>query len=159
VEPRITAIEHGLAPWIELESMPTSSWTLIERMKFWRVPAVIDGYRLSWARAWGVIEPNGTIPVTAKTLFQAASISKAVGAMGVMYLVHDGKVRLDGNVNDQLTSWKIPDNQFTASRYVTLRELLSHSAMTSVHGFPGVRRQNLLDKLALESREDLAHLS
>jgi CubicO group peptidase (beta-lactamase class C family) len=119
VEPRITAIEHGLAPWIELENMPTASWTLTERMKFWRVPAVsvavIDGYRVAWARAWGVTEPNGTIPATTKTLFQAGSISKAVGAMGVMHLVQDGKLHLDGNVNDQLTSWKIHDNKFTAS--------------------------------------------
>jgi CubicO group peptidase (beta-lactamase class C family) len=57
--------------------------------------------------------------------------------MGVMRLVQDGKLKPDTNVNNQLRSWKIHDNQFTSSKPVALRELLSHSAMTSIHGFPG----------------------
>ena len=37
----------------------------------------------------------------------------------------------------KLTSWKLPDNEFTAKKKVTLRNLLSHTAGTTVHGFPG----------------------
>jgi CubicO group peptidase (beta-lactamase class C family) len=57
--------------------------------------------------------------------------------MGVMHLVQEGKLNLDVNVNDYLKSWKVPDNKFTRAKPVTLRELLSHSAGTTVHGFPG----------------------
>jgi CubicO group peptidase (beta-lactamase class C family) len=54
-----------------------------------------------------------------------------------MHLVQEGKLTLDGNVNDTLESWKVPDNQFTRAKPVTLRELLTHSAGTNVHGFFG----------------------
>jgi len=36
-----------------------------------------------------------------------------------------------------LKSWKLPENNFTAQHPVTLRELLSHTAGISVHGFEG----------------------
>jgi CubicO group peptidase (beta-lactamase class C family) len=36
-----------------------------------------------------------------------------------------------------LTSWKIPENAYTATEKVTLKRLLGHVAGTTVHGFPG----------------------
>src|SRR6185312_637162 len=76
-------------------------------------------------------------PVTPETLFQAGSISKPVAAMVAMKKVEQGKIALDDNINNKLTSWKLPDNEFTAKKKVTLRNLLSHTAGTTVHGFPG----------------------
>jgi CubicO group peptidase (beta-lactamase class C family) len=75
--------------------------------------------------------------VTSSTMFQAASISKAVSATGALYLVEQGKLSLDEDVNKELTTWKVPENEFTATQKVTLRRLLSHNAGTTVHGFPG----------------------
>src|SRR5262249_827570 len=110
-------------------------------MSFYKVPAVsvavINEYKIEWAQAWGVTESGGRDQVSSDTLFQAGSISKAVGAMGAMHLVQEGKLSLDANVDQELKSWKIPKNQFTGSKAVTLRELLSHSGGTTVHGFPG----------------------
>lgn len=40
-------------------------------------------------------------------------------------------------MNDELKSWRIPDNEFTKDQKVTLRRILSHSAGLTVHGFPG----------------------
>ena len=71
------------------------------------------------------------------TLFQAASISKPVAALAALHLSQYGNYTLDENVNDKLKSWKVPDNEFTAKQKVTVRELLSHSAGLTVHGFPG----------------------
>ena len=52
-------------------------------------------------------------------------------------MVEQGKLELDAPVNRQLKSWRIPDNAFTEAQPVTLRQLLGHTAGTSVHGFPG----------------------
>jgi CubicO group peptidase (beta-lactamase class C family) len=51
--------------------------------------------------------------------------------------VEKGKLKLDQNVNDELISWKLPENEFTKDQKVTLRRILSHSAGTNVHGFSG----------------------
>ena len=88
------------------------------------------------ARAYGVTSPGGA-PVTTTTLFQAGSISKPVAAMGALKLVEAGQLSFDSDVNAQLKTWKVPDNEFTTTQKVTLRRLLSHTAGLTVHGFPG----------------------
>jgi len=56
--------------------------------------AVIHDGAIQWARGFGVARVGGP-PVTAKTLFQAASISKPVTALAVLRLVQAGKLDLD----------------------------------------------------------------
>ena len=106
-----------------------------------RVPglslAIIQDGRIVETRAYGVIEAGGTVPVTTSTLFQAGSISKPVAAVGALRLVEQGKLSLDTDVNQTLRSWKVPSNEHTAAKPVTLRGLLSHTAGLTVHGFPG----------------------
>ena len=51
--------------------------------------------------------------------------------------MQDGKLALDEDVNLKLKSWKVPDSEFTKVEKVTLRRLLTHSAGTTVSGFPG----------------------
>jgi CubicO group peptidase (beta-lactamase class C family) len=99
--------------------------------------AIIQDGRIVEARAYGVTEAGGRVPVTPSTLFQAGSISKSVAALGALHLVEQGKLDLDGDVNLKLTTWKVPTNGFVATRPVTLRGLLSHTAGLTVHGFPG----------------------
>ncbi len=101
--------------------------------------AVIENYNIDWTRAWGVTDVRGSSPASADTMFQAASISKAVAAMAIMHLVDSDKLNLDTDVNDYLRTWKVPDNEFTRTRPVTMRELLSHSAGANIHGFAGYR--------------------
>ena len=138
VESHIAAIVNGLLPE---HADSSTKWLLADRMSFYKVPAVsialINNYEIEWARAWGVTEAGGAQPVTPDTLFQAAQVSQCVGAMAVMRLVQEGKLNLDINVNEVLKTWKVQNNEFTGSRLVTLRELLSHSAVTSVPGFSG----------------------
>lgn len=98
--------------------------------------AVIHDGAIQWARGFGLTRVGGP-PVTANTLFQAASISKPVTALAVLRLVQAGKLELDTDVNRYLKSWKIPSNTFTVEHPVTLRELLTHSAGVTVHGFRG----------------------
>jgi CubicO group peptidase (beta-lactamase class C family) len=55
----------------------------------------------------------------------------------MLRLVERGTLDLDADVNRYLTSWKVPDNKFTATEKVTLRRIVSHTAGLTVHGFPG----------------------
>jgi CubicO group peptidase (beta-lactamase class C family) len=116
-------------------------FTVRQLLDTFKVPgvsmAVIDNYQIAWARGFGVTGPESTAPVTRRTLFQAGSISKPVAAVGAMWLVEQGKVSLDEDVNQKLKSWKVPENEFTREQKVTLRRLVSHTAGLTVHGFPG----------------------
>jgi CubicO group peptidase (beta-lactamase class C family) len=98
--------------------------------------AVVAGGSLAWAEGWGVCDASRGDPVTPRTLFQAGSISKPVAAMCALRLVAAGKLKLDTDVNDVLTGWQVPANLGWQPR-VTLRQLLSHTAGLTVHGFPG----------------------
>jgi CubicO group peptidase (beta-lactamase class C family)/predicted transcriptional regulator YdeE len=115
--------------------------SLPELMKTFNVPglsiAVIENHKIVNANGYGVIAPGSSTPVTMKTLFQAGSISKPVAATGALSLVEQGKLSLDENVNNKLTTWKVPENEFTQTEKVTLRRLMSHTAGLTVHGFPG----------------------
>jgi len=139
VQPRIERIEKGLLSAVLVKGDPGR--TIQERMKFYKVPgvsvAVINDYKVEWARGYGVKDIETKEPVTTETLFQAGSISKPVAAMTALKRVEQGKIALDQNINDKLTSWKLPDNEFTAKRKVTLANLLSHTGGLTVHGFPG----------------------
>ncbi len=139
LEAEIKRVEQGLLPPVLIKGDP--SWSIEERMKFYKCPglsvAVIKDFKILWARAYGVKDLETKEPVTTETLFQAGSISKSVNAMIAMKKVEQGKLSLDANINDKLTSWKLPDNEFTAKKKVTLKNLLSHTAGTTVHGFPG----------------------
>jgi CubicO group peptidase (beta-lactamase class C family) len=99
--------------------------------------AVIDEGRIVKAKGYGFTDKSRSTPVTTATLFQAGSISKSVAAMGAMRLVQDGRLLLDEDVNSKLRTWKMPENEFTKDKKVTLRGILSHTAGLTVHGFPG----------------------
>ena len=74
--------------------------------------------------------------VSGDTIYQVASISKVIFALAVMCLVKRQRLALDVDVNSYLTSWRIPDRNGWLPR-VTLRQLLSHTAGTTVDGFSG----------------------
>jgi len=139
VQPRIKRVEEGLLPPVLIKGGPV--WTIQERLKHYMVPgvsvAVINDFKVEWARGYGVKDTDTNEPVTTETLFQAGSISKPVAAMVALKKVEQGKIALDENINNKLTSWKLPDNEFTAKRKVTLANLLSHTGGLTVHGFPG----------------------
>ncbi len=136
---RITRVENGLSPAVTIRGAPRSKMTLSERLAHYKVPgvsiAVINNGGIEWARGYGVARDG--VPVRTDTLFQAASISKPVAAMGALSLVEKGKLNLDEDVNLKLKSWKVPENEFTREKKVTLRGLLNHSAGISGHGFRG----------------------
>jgi CubicO group peptidase (beta-lactamase class C family) len=141
LEHRIARIEANLVPGLIVRNGPDRPLTIAARMHFHHTPgvsiAVLNGGVVEWARAYGVAEAGSPGPVTTRTRFQAASISKPVAAMAALRLVQDGRLALDEDVNAKLSSWKVPENDLTKTEKVTLRRLLSHTAGLTVHGFPG----------------------
>jgi CubicO group peptidase (beta-lactamase class C family) len=138
---RIDAVENGLAPSVSVSGSTAIARTIQDRMRTYHVPgvsvAVIQNYRIDWAKGYGVTDLGSKLPVSAETRFQAGSISKPVAVAGALRLVQDGTLSLDEDVNQKLRSWKVPENAFTRQQKVTLRQLMSHSAGLTVHGFPG----------------------
>lgn len=101
--------------------------------------AVIEDGKIDWAAGYGVREAGLAAPVTPDTMFLAGSISKPVAAFAALIMVQRGWLELDCDVNAYLTSWQVPANGSWQPR-ITLRQLFSHSAGTTVEGFRGYRR-------------------
>jgi CubicO group peptidase (beta-lactamase class C family) len=140
---RVERVINGLLPETALQNQYTAPATLVERMAHYRTPgvsmAVVNNGEIEWARGFGLRQWGSPEPVTEETLFQAGSISKPIFALAMMRLVEDGRLDLDEDVNAYLTAWKIPATGSWQPK-VTLRQLLSHSAGLTVHGFPGYLR-------------------
>ena len=126
----IKKVETGLTTQVYIEG--DSTWSIEERMKHYGIPgvsiAVIHNGEIAWTKGYGVVDKESKAPVTEQTLFQAAATSMPVTAYGALRLVEQNKVGLDENINSYLKSWKLPDNEFTKEKKVTIRNLLNHSA-------------------------------
>ena len=140
-EARFAAIEATAVEILMGEKEQPLRLSLPQLMELYKVPAlsiaVIDDYKVVWAKGYGTIGTGSTAPVGTHTLFQAGSISKPVAATGALYLVQQGKLALDEDVNLKLKTWKVPENEFTKDQKVTLRRLMSHTGGLTIHGFPG----------------------
>jgi len=112
----------------------TKSLTLEQAMNALKIPSVslalIDGDRIAFVRAYGA-------SATPETLYQAASMSTFLAAVGAMRLVETERLDLDEDVNAKLTSWKVPPNNLDKDHKVTLRGLLSMTGGINVPGFQG----------------------
>lgn len=141
ISQKIRRIEKNLLPSILNQDKYAPEMTLTARMQQYKTPgvsiAVINNGEIEWIQGYGICKQDSNIAITTTTLFQAASISKPVAAMAALSLVQEGKVDLDEDVNHRLKSWKVPENEHTIEKKVTLRGLLSHTAGMTVHGFQG----------------------
>lgn len=139
VQNRINEVEKKLFAAVRVEG--EGPWTVEERLAFHKIPgvsiAVIRDYKLDWARAYGWADSDEQRAVTTETLFQAASISKSLNAVGLLKLAQDGKVALDTDINTYLISWKFPYDSASHGKKITITNLLSHTAGLTVHGFRG----------------------
>lgn len=97
--------------------------------------AIRDG-KVVYANRFGQRHLGGPgeppLPVTERTLFRVASISKLVVAVGVMRLVEAGVLDLDADVSARL-GWTLRHPRF-AQQPITLRLLLSHRSGLSDGG-------------------------
>ena len=140
----INAIENGLIESIQIKGDSIRKFNILERMDFYKVPgvsiAIVENGKLKWAKGYGYANTENGAKVDANTLFQAGSISKPVAALAALKLFENDSIELNTDVNHYLKDWQIPENEFTKTEKVTLEKLLTHTAGTTVHGFPGYRQ-------------------
>lgn len=127
-----------------------------ERMEYYNVAGlsltlINDGQITD--SCFGVLEAGTTKKVDENSVFNACSISKFLTSVLVLKLSNQGLLDINENVNNRLTSWKVPENEFTQTKKVTIRNLLRHesgivdpegsfSNLNTTHGVP-----NMIDLL------------
>jgi CubicO group peptidase (beta-lactamase class C family) len=140
VENKISQVEINLSGWVQLEDTQVL-YRLADRMNFYNVHgvsiAVIHNYKLEWARGYGMADMAEHRPVNTQTLFQAASISKSLNAVGILKLVQSGRLSLTDDINNYFKTFKFPPDSVANFKKITIGNLLSHSAGLTVHGFAG----------------------
>jgi len=85
--------------------------------------ALIRDGKTYWLHEFGVRNTKTNAPVTADTIFEAASLSKPVFAYGVLKLVDAGKLDLDASLSKYLPKPYIDDPRINQ---ITARFVLSH---------------------------------
>jgi CubicO group peptidase (beta-lactamase class C family) len=109
------------------------------------VAVIVDG-KTAFIKGYGHADVEQERPVTADTVFNVGSVSKAAAAWGVMKLVEDGEIDLDAPVERYLTRWHLPESEFDSAG-VTMRRLLSHTAGLSLQGYRGFPPTSTLPSL------------
>ncbi len=128
-----------------------------ERMKYYNIAglsmSLINNGEINMTSSFGVLKAGTTKKVDENSIFNACSISKFLTSILVLKLSDQGLLDINDNVNNRLTSWKVPENEFTQTKKVTIRNLLSHesgivdpkgsfSNLNTTHGVP-----NMIDLL------------
>ncbi|MFM2360181.1 MAG: hypothetical protein RLY16_2174 [Bacteroidota bacterium] len=140
---KITAFENGLTEPKALlfEDSILNKYNIIQRMKYHKVPsvsiAIIDNGKIVLSKTYGWADIGKKRPANINTLYQVASISKSINAFGILKLVQAGKLSLTQDIRSYLKTWTFPDNEFSRNKTITIKNLLSHTAGLSVHGFIG----------------------
>ncbi|WPP49660.1 serine hydrolase domain-containing protein [Catalinimonas niigatensis] len=149
IQYRIKQVENSLSPIVRIAGKPL--WNIEERMQDYNLAglsiAVINDFQVEWAKGYGVTNVETKTKVNTETVFQAASMSKTVNAVALLKIADKQNISLDSNINSLLTSWKFPYNESINNEGITLRQLLSHTAGLSTHGFGGYKNSKDLPSI------------
>jgi CubicO group peptidase (beta-lactamase class C family) len=88
---------------------------------------VVDGELLD-SYSFGYANLGLKIPVTTKSLFRIASMTKSVTAMAIVKLRDDGQLRLDDPVDQYIPELKMTDLLANDAPVITIRHLLTQDA-------------------------------
>lgn len=87
---------------------------------------LVEGDSVLHLSGYGLADIESNTPVNANSsIFGVASISKTFVATAIMQLVEDGKVALDTDVNNYLTSFQL---KYPFNDSITIQHLLTHTA-------------------------------
>ncbi len=107
--------------------------------------AVVQDGRLVFAKGYGLRDSGHRLPVTTKTLFPIASITKSFTVTALGTLVDEGKLEWDRPVREYLPGFRMFDP--VATEQLTARDMVTHRS--------GLPRHDLLWYTSSFSREQL----
>ena len=106
-----------------------------DTMSTWRLPgmavAIVQNDRVIYLKAFGVKEFGKTDPVTADTLFEIGSTTKAFTTTAMAMLVDEKKIDWDDPVRQHIDYFHLSDP--CADSLVMLRDIVSHRTGLSRH--------------------------
>ncbi|MBS1500844.1 MAG: beta-lactamase family protein [Bacteroidetes bacterium] len=141
IDQKIKQVEDNLIDNLQVKGKPIVTYTLAERMKFYKAPtvsiAIINNGKIEWTRAYGAAGQNNELAANRETLFQIASYSKGISNVLAMLLVQAGVLKLDEPINTYLKSWKFPESELNKDNPLTVRDLISGRSGISAEGFYG----------------------
>lgn len=127
-------------------------------MRDWGIPglavSVVKDDAVVWARGFGVRKLGEPAQVDADTLFNVASVSKAINAAVLGILVDEGAIGWDDPVVRHIPSFRLQDPVATSD--ATLRDLLAHRV--GLGRLSGNRIRWLSARPRAEQIERLRHL-
>jgi CubicO group peptidase (beta-lactamase class C family) len=86
---------------------------------------VVEDGRVVYERGFGVLSVKNKEPVTPRSLFHMASITKPFVATAVMKLVENGRMSLDASITTYLPYFKMADAR---AEQITIHQLLTHTS-------------------------------
>ncbi|MCC9602274.1 serine hydrolase [Stieleria sp. JC731] len=105
-------------------------------LREWKVPGVAVGVisedRVILAKGYGARDIENDLPVTSKTLFSIASITKPFTATAVAMLVDEGKLDWNDRVHDHLHDFQLSDADATVQ--LSVRDCLAHRTGLAMAG-------------------------
>jgi methyl acetate hydrolase len=121
------------------------------------VVAVVDKNALLYDEAFGKSSTARNTPMTKDTIFNMASMTKAITSAAIMLLVDEGKLKVDDEVAKYLPKYKDPlvitklneaDGTYEtrpAKRAITIRHLLTHTSGIG-YGFSSPTLAKIIEK-------------
>ncbi|HXI23065.1 MAG TPA: serine hydrolase [Pyrinomonadaceae bacterium] len=115
--PEVTRLQNELEPKIK------------EEIQKGHLPGfaigVVKNGQLIYAKGFGVAKLGANTPITSRSLFHMASVTKTFVATAIMQLVEQGKIDLDAPLTKYLPYFKLDDERYKA---ITIRQMLSHTS-------------------------------
>ncbi len=139
---KITQVENGLFNRIIINGKTENIYARMKQLNIKGLSiAVINDYKVEWAKGYGYADEHEGRKVDTNTLFQVASMSKPINALAILKLVQEGKIGLNTDVNQQLKSWQFTYDSAHWSK-ITPAHLLSHSAGLPFYGWGTINRKD-----------------
>src|SRR3954452_4961849 len=106
-----------------------------DTIEVWRVPglaiAVVQNDKVIFLKGYGVKEVAKTQPVSADTLFEIGSTTKAFTASAIAMLAHEKKMSWDDSLCTYVAGFHVSDPCTVA--LITLRDIASHRSGVARH--------------------------
>ena len=111
---------------------------------------VAKGHDIVYERYYGDQQRSSHTPVTERTYFRCASVSKMVAGIGLMRLMEQGVLSPDGDISDYL-GYKVRNPRYMDTP-ITLRMLMSHTAGLNENSSYSRRASLLQDMIDVERK-------